>query len=199
MNDDNDKTLQAYEDHLDDYVAANKLVPVGEYKDWINRTLALVPKEGIILELGSGDGRDATFIQGLGYHIVPTDAAQSFVNLLNEKGFKAQKLNALTDDYGSNYDMVFANAVFLHFTPGQFKEVLSKVKKSLKPGGVLAFSVKKGKGSHWSTKYLEAPRFFQFWEQPELQNMLEAEDFTITEMSERTGSKATWLHAIATN
>lgn len=195
--DDNDKTLQSYQDHIQEYVGVNKTAPEGEYKAWIDRSLEQVPKEGRILELGSAYGRDAIYIQSLGYHIETTDAVQGFIDLLHEKGFEARKLNALTDDFGSNYNMVFANAVFLHFTPGQFQKVLLKVKMSLKPDGILAFSVKKGTGAGWSTKYLDAPRYFQFWEMPELREAVQAAGFTVMELTERTGSMAEWLHVIA--
>lgn len=197
MNDENDETLKTYENHALKYVAINKAVPVGKYKAWIDQALAEIPQDGKILELGSGDGRDAAYIRSLGYKIRTTDAAESFIKLLRERGFDTQKLNVLTDDFGADYDMVFANAVFLHFTPRQLSIVLGKVKSSLKPGGVLAFSVKKGKGAHWSTMYLDAPRYFQFWESKELRTMVEAAGFTGITISERAGSKAEWFHVIA--
>lgn len=195
--DDNDKTLQSYQDHIQGYVKVNKSVPDGEYRAWIDQAMGRIPKKGKILELGSAYGRDAAYIQSLGYHIEATDAVPGFVELLRKKGFDARKLNALTDEFGSEYDMVFANAVFLHFTPEQFAIVLQKIKNCLKSGGILAFSVKKGSGAIWSIEYLDAPRYFYFWEQPELQNILEANELAIIKMIERIGSKAEWIHVIA--
>lgn len=195
---DNDITLRTYNDHIDEYVGSNDEAPTGTMKLWVDRVLARVPKGSRILELGSGYGRDANYMRSLGYDVLVTDGAQGFVQLLREKGFgEARELNALTDDFGTGYDMVFANGVFLHFTPGQLPQVLRKSYDCLKPGGTLAFSVKQGKGGEWSSQYLNAPRYFYFWERPALEQLVIGADFTSMEITERTGSQAKWLHVFA--
>ena len=197
MNPDNDLTLQAYNDHLQDYVAANKTTVEGSLKAWIDKVLELIPKGGKILEIGSGYGRDAAYMDSLGYQVTPTDAAESFVELLNSKGLKARKLNALTDDFGTDFDLVFAQAVFLHFTPGQLEQILKKSFNCLKSGGILAFSVKEGRGEGWSDDYLGVPRYFCFWEKPELQKITETASFQSVEITERRGTRNMMLHVVA--
>jgi SAM-dependent methyltransferase len=196
MNDDNDKTLESYEGHVQDYVAANKPVTEGDLKAWIDRALSFAAKGATILELGSAYGRDATYIESLGYKVIRTDAVQGFVNLLRAGGHEARKLNVLTDDFGKGYDMVFANAVLLHFSPEQFRQVLIKARNCLKPGGVLAFSVKKGNGDEWSSHNLGAPRYFHFWQQEALQSIVQDTGFKVEEISERK-SNFEWLQVIA--
>lgn len=187
MGDENDITLQAYEEHIQDYTSEQ----LGDgLKGWIDSVLKLVPKDGTILELGSGDGRDAAYITSRGYKIIATDAAQGFVELLKRRGLEARKLNAITDDLGKGYDLVFAQAVFLHFTPEQLRQVLHKVYRCLKPGAFLAFSVKKGHGVRWSDDYLGAPRYYYFWEASDLRELVEQVGFTIYEITERADSRS---------
>ncbi len=190
MHDDNDTTLRAYEKHVQEYRAEQ----LGDdLKGWIDQVLSLVPKVGAILELGSGDGRDAAYMKSHGYKIVATDAVQGFVDRLKQRGLEARRLNVLKDDFDGVYDLVFAQAVFLHFTPEQLQQILYKVYDCLKPGAVLAFSVKKGKGAQWSNDYLGSSRYYYFWESPALQQLVEEAGFTVQEITERTDSRDTWL------
>jgi SAM-dependent methyltransferase len=201
MTDNNDTTLQSYEDHLQDYIASNVKPPGSGYTAWMDTVLGRIPKDGRVLELGSGDGRDAAYITSRGYALITTDAADGFVNLLKQKGFEAHKLNVLTDsftnNFGADFDLVFANAVFLHFTPEQLQRVLRQAHGCLKQGGILAFSVKQGRGSEWSSNFLGAPRYFQFWQRPGLEKLVTAAGFTVQETTERQGSQAIWLHVTA--
>jgi SAM-dependent methyltransferase len=107
-------------------------------------------------------------------------------------------LNALQDEFGHDYDALYANAVFLHFRPEQFQVVLRKSFDCLKPGGILAFSVKRGEGDGWSDHNLGAPRYFHYWQMSDLQEAVKAADFKIVELSERAGSGDNyWLQIIA--
>lgn len=197
MSHDNDKTLKSYEDHVQDYVAGTPQAVEGEFKAWIDRVLKLVPKHGTILELGSAFGRDAAYIKSKGYKVIATDAVQGFVDLLQKSGHEARMLNALTDDFGHDYDMIFANAVLLHFTPDQVKEILQKAHRSLKPTGILAFSVKRGNGQSWSEAKLNAPRYFYYWKRDDLESVVKVAGFKVVELADRNGTSDKWLQVIA--
>jgi len=197
MNDDNSKTLKSYEEHIQDYVVGTPQAVEGDFKAWIDRALALLPQHGTVLELGSAFGRDAAYIKSQGFRVIATDAVQGFVDLLQKAGHDTRLLNALTDEFGQNYNMIFANAVLLHFSPDQTKEVLQKAYRSLRPGGVLAFSVKRGSGSAWSEAKLDAPRHFYYWEHDDLEATVKASGFDLLELTARVGPKDKWLQVIA--
>lgn len=129
---------------------------------WLDEAVAGLPSNARILELGSGFGRDAEYLAGLNYSVECTDAAQAFVDLLNKRGLNARKLNVIADGLDGSYNLVLANAVLLHFTREQTKEVLRKVLASLKPGGTFAFTLKQGDGEKWTEEKLGAPRYFCF-------------------------------------
>lgn len=195
--DDNQKTLKSYQDHIQDYVAGTPQAAEGPIKEWIDRAVSYLPKDGNILELGSAFGRDADYLESIGCKVLRTDAVQGFVDLLRKQGHSARLLNALTDDFGGPYDMVFANAVLLHFNPEESQRVLNKAHKSLRPEGILAFSVKEGEGEEWSDQKLDAPRYFCYWKEEDLRSLIQEAGFEIIELGHTTTRHAEWLHVIA--
>lgn len=163
MNDSNHQTIQSYEAHVQEYINGTPQDVSGIVKEWLDEAIAGLAKDAHILEFGSAFGRDAAYLQNLGYQVECTDATQAFVDLLKQKGFNARQLNAITDDLGGSYDLVLANAVLLHFTRDETKQVLQKVFAALNPGGTFAFTLKQGEGEKWSEDKLGAPRYFCFW------------------------------------
>lgn len=197
MNNDNDKTLQSYNDHIVEYVASMAPTMNADSKTWIDQALTLIPDDGTILELGSGAGRDAEYITSKGYEVIATDAAPGFVMLLSQAGLNARLLNALTDDYGSGYDMILADAVLLHFELDEVQKVFNKTLASLKPEGIFVFSLKQGSGSEWSQEKINAPRYFRYWERPELEAVVTKAGFEIVAITTATSRSASWLQVIA--
>lgn len=179
----NQETLQSYEAHIQEYVDGTPQQVGNFVKEWIDASLTYVPLGGRVLELGSAFGRDAEYLEQAGYDVRRTDAVNGFVELLRSQGHEAQLLNAITDDLGGPYDMVFADAVLLHFTMDEFQIVLRKVHDSLRRGGIFAFTLKQGEGAEWSTDKLGAPRFFQYWQETDLQKTLAAHHFSVRQLA----------------
>jgi len=177
----NKLTLQSYESGLSLYMAKTPAVVSGVMQHWIDTTLALLHPNARIVELGSAFGRDAAYIEKQGFKVERTDAAQSFVTLLQQHGYPAHLFNVLTDNFEGLYDLIFANAVFLHFTPTELSQVLEKIHTHLTQKSVLSFSVKAGTGEQWETAKLEAPRYFCFWTLETLAQLLRETGFEIIE------------------
>lgn len=168
---DNSRTLQSYQDKTQEYI--NGTPPVDDnLKAWIDDCLKLIPADGKILEVGSGFGRDAEYIRQKGFDIECSDAVPNFVELLQQKGFNARLLNLLTDELGNGYDMVFADAVLLHFSPEEAAKVTKKVHEALNDDGIFALRMKKGNGAVWTDAKLGEPRYFYYWQPEELRKML---------------------------
>ena len=194
---DNARTLQAYQDKTQEYVEGTP--PIDDVlKAWLDAGLKLIPKDGTILEVGSGFGRDAEYIRDRGYDIECSDAVPNFVELLQKKGFKARLIDLLSDNVDGSYDMVVADAVLLHFTPEESIGVAKKIYKALKPGGVFALRMKQGDGPAWTEEKLGEPRYFYYWQPDELKKMLTSCGFEWQAMTESyTGhNKANWMHII---
>ncbi len=98
---------------------------LGRKIDWLlndlRRAVAGLDKSSKIFEFGSGSGDDALHLQKWGYKVEVSDAAQTFVDVLNNSGFKARRFDVLTDDFPNDYDLIFANFVLQHFPAQQWK------------------------------------------------------------------------------
>jgi len=199
MSDTNRETLRSYRNHVGAYIDGTSQVVSGAAKDWIDSALSVLPAQARVLELGSAFGRDAAYIAAQGFEIDCTDAVPEFVARLQAEGVKARQFNALTDDLNQRYDLIFANAVMLHFNRDEFGFVLAKMARALTPGGRFAFSLKRGQGESWSSAKLGAPRFFCYWEPDALEPVLRDAGFADWTIGEaRTGrAHPDWLFVIA--
>lgn len=177
MNDANDQTVASYNTTVRTYIDTSPQTVDGNVKIWIDKNLAMLGSKPKILEIGSGSSKDADYVASRGFDMEVTDASQGFVDHLIKTGKKARLLNALTDDLGTGYDMVFADAVFLHFNRRQLALVLGKVYASLKPNGRLVFSLKEGRGEEMTKHKLGVPRYFSFWEADEIKKLLTSVGF----------------------
>lgn len=198
MTNSNQETIQSYEEHVPQYINGTPQEVSGVVKDWIDESIADLPKDARILELGSATGRDAAYLQSLGYTVECSDATEAFVDLLTQHGFNARKLNVITDEFGGPYDFMLANAVLLHLTRDEMKQVLSKISGALSEHGRFAFTLKQGEGEEWSDSKLGAPRFFCYWTEDQIRLYLEEAGFNDIKISgDKATTNATWLQIIA--
>ncbi|HEU4914759.1 MAG TPA: class I SAM-dependent methyltransferase [Candidatus Saccharimonadales bacterium] len=199
MNDSNQQTIDAYQSHVQEYIDGTPQQVDGVVKEWMDSALAGLPADADILEFGSAFGRDTEYIQGKGFKVNSTDATPAFVELLQKKGLNARVLNAITDDLGGPYDLVIANAVLLHFTREETEKVLAKVLAALKDGGRFAFTLKQGEGETWEDSKLGAPRYFCFWQEQQIEELLKKVGYSQVEVSgdKATRNNTTWVQVIA--
>lgn len=190
----NEETLGVYERNADKYVTGTPEKVSDEFKAWIDTALGMLPPGSTIFEIGSAFGRDAVYFESQGYNVQRTDAAKAFVELLGSHGHDARQFNALTDEWPSGFDMIFANAVFLHFDEQEFGLAVRKAFEALEAGGIFVLSVKEGKGEGWSSQKMGEPRYFKYWLPGPLQAALEAVGFQVVTLDEADDKK--WLHAI---
>jgi len=156
----NELTTHSYELCCNEYIAGTPDEVSESFKTWINATLKFLSPNAQIIEIGSAFGRDAKYIESFGFAVERTDATEAFVSLLCQKGYSAHKFNILTDDFTASYDLVFANCVFLHFTPQELRKVFSKIYAALRTDGILSFSLKKGEGKNGQRLSLDNPAIF---------------------------------------
>jgi SAM-dependent methyltransferase len=128
-----------------------------------------------VLEIGSGGGRDAVLMEGLGLQVRRTDITPGFVALLREQGHDADLLDPLNDDLSSPegaYDGVWANASLLHVRRDDLPTVLTRLAGVTRRGGVLRMAVKEGDGDGWSTHgSVPDPRHFTYWHADDLRDV----------------------------
>ena len=165
-------TIQTYEENWQNYIDGTVSDVTGEYKDWIDEVLSYVDKDSEMFEVGSATGRDADYIESLGFQITRSDVVESFVSYQKSLGKEMFKFDLLSDTFRYEYDLIYTNAVLLHFNPEELVTVLENVKNGLKSGGLLAFTTKAGNSEEFSSHKMNKPRYFKYWQVVEIENIL---------------------------
>ena len=142
----NRRTVASYEDYAERYDAIVANAPSPNEEVALRRLMAVVKPDGQILEVGSGAGRDADFIESLGAHVRRTDVTQAFLDLQRQRGKQAHLLDLLTDELGGPYDGIVALCVLIHIARDATDGVLEKVAASLRKGGAFLVSMREGAG-----------------------------------------------------
>ncbi|MEO6703686.1 MAG: methyltransferase domain-containing protein [Jatrophihabitantaceae bacterium] len=190
-----DITLTTYEASACKY--AGQVRPVtSELAGFLDRLAGLVPG-GSVLELGSGPGRDADYLEQRGLTVARTDGTKAFVEMLRANGQQARLLDARYDELGGPYDALLADAMLLHLTRVELAALLVRAHGALAGQAILAFTVKDGDGEAWSEARLSLPRYFTYWRAEPLRDLLERTGWTVLSLTKVAGRLEPWLYVLA--
>lgn len=192
---------------LDDVTLASYQAGAGRYAErtpalgphlsaYLDSLTALLPAGATVLEVGSGPGRAATYLESTHLSVRRTDATPAFVEMMHADGHDASMLDVRTDDLGGPYDAILATAVLLHLTRGEFETFLHRAHAAITPGGLLAFTVKEGDGSQWTTEKLDLPRRFTYWREPALRTLMANARWTPLSVT-KVRMNQSWIFVIA--
>lgn len=138
-----DNTLEFYATNAADYVKHAADEPSSQLQAFAAR----LEPQAKILELGTGSGRDAEFLLKAGFDVTPTDAsAELAIHAEQRLGrpVRIMRFDMLNDV--AQYDAVWASACLLHAPVSELTESLTRIHRSLKPGGLFVASFKAGSG-----------------------------------------------------
>lgn len=183
-----DETVRAYDFDAAAYATASPAVPDSVRAD-VEALVERIGARARVLEVGSGGGRDARLMEGLGLQVRRTDITPGFVELLRGEGHACDLLDPLVDDLSvpeGPYDAVWANASLLHVRRAELSTVLVRLARVTRVGGLLRISLKEGDGDGWSTHgSISSPRHFTYWRAPDVERVVAASGWT--DVSVRSG------------
>lgn len=196
----NDDTIKAYDYGVQAYFDQSPQKVTGRIKEWIDSALSGLSKSAKIFEIGSGTGKDADYIQSLGYNMQLSDGSKGFVEYLRSKGKEAKQFNVLHDEFDDRYSLVVADAVLLHFTEDELKKILKKINNALEDQGRLAITLKQGDGEFTEDKKLGSVRYFHLWQPEEISSIMKSCGFEISynkSIADSREGKPGWMTIIA--
>lgn len=165
----------------------------------LRRLVTALPTSGRVLELGSGPGWDADFVESFGPSVRRTDVTQAFVEFQQERGKVAEHLDAITDQYGGPYDAVLALCVLLHIDRDDTARVLAKVAAALRPGGSFLVSVREGVGEEWEVGESGNRYHVVFWDADDFRARLASVGLAVTWTARSLeDADEPWLTVLAT-
>jgi SAM-dependent methyltransferase len=111
------------------------------------RFLVHVPAGGALLDAGCGSARDVQWFRASGYRVEAFDASPALAALATKHcGFPVAVRRFQDIDWQSRFDGIWACASLLHVPRAELPDVLRRLARALKPGGVLYASFKYGRG-----------------------------------------------------
>lgn len=122
-------------------------------KDWINNTtifaqfaVVYFTKQGMLLDLGAGQGQDSRYFAKLGYDVTSTDISDLALKISKKNADKeGLKIKFIEVDIANklpfednSFDIVYSHLALHYFTDEKTKEVFQEIFRVLKPQGILA-------------------------------------------------------------
>jgi len=112
---------------------------------------SLFPASGLALDVGAGSGRDARWLQSLGFDVVAVEPAEGFrahaatkdkegIRWLDDRLPALDKVHSLA----LSFDLLTISAVWQHIAPADRPRAFRKLVTLLRPGGVLALTLRSG-------------------------------------------------------
>ncbi|MDZ5620613.1 class I SAM-dependent methyltransferase [Nocardioides sp. HM23] len=143
----NRRTVDSYERIAREYAddTAPESSGAAEFSgEGLRRLVDAVPAGGTALEVGSGPGWDADFVESQGVAVRRTEVAAAFIDFQADRGKHVDKLDITSDELGGPYDAVIALAVLQHVERAQIPAFLLRVAAALRPGGVFLVAIREG-------------------------------------------------------
>lgn len=118
--------------------------------------LDLLPKtKRLALDVGAGSGRDAAWLASLGFEVIAVEPSKC-MRTEAQKRHNTTKIQWLDDSLpdfqmtqrlGLSFDLILLSAVWMHLRPADRPRAFRKLIMLLKPGGLLALTLRKGPAS----------------------------------------------------
>lgn len=166
-----ENTLVTYNNNIDAYISNTISEPSEILKNRIDKSLEWLSLDSSILEVGTWGGRDADYIESRWFHILRSDGAQSFVDYHKNMWKEILLYNVVSDELPGKYDLIFADAVLLHFPHDLTKRILEKRKNHLTPLGKISRCAQEGE---WEAlkENKNMQRYFYFRSEAEVREMM---------------------------
>jgi 2-polyprenyl-3-methyl-5-hydroxy-6-metoxy-1,4-benzoquinol methylase len=152
---------------------------------------------GLILEVGSGPGWDADYLESKGLRVRRTDISEEFIQLQAERGKTAELLDITSDGLKGPYDAVMALYVLQHIDRDVVGIFLNKVFASLKPAGSLLTSIRIGYGTLKEIGSSGESYHIALWPRSAFERQLGLAGFSVKWSARTTDEDGTWLSVLA--
>jgi SAM-dependent methyltransferase len=154
-----------------------------------------------LLDAGCGAGRDLAWFEARGVAATGVDLSEGMLREARTRvrgRLERADLRALPFADGS-FDAVWCMAALLHLPKAEAPVALAELHRVLRPGGLLAVTLKRGAGEGLEPGLVGWPdRFFARYEAPELVALLAAGGFEAGPVTETVTPVDRWLGTIAT-
>lgn len=197
------RLIAAYDEIAADYAARHREVS-HEWSQFGRRTLALAtPPTGPVelLDLGCGSGRDLPSFAARGATVVGGDLSAAMLAEARKRwrGPLVRLDMRLLPFPGGRFDAIWCSAALLHLPKQEAPAALAEANRVLRPGGVLAVTLKRGSGEAWEpVPYRPAiERFFSRWEPEAAAALVAAAGLRVVDLDSVAVGHERWIRILA--
>ena len=190
-----DKTIDFYNKNAENYCSKTIGIDLTQIYE---KFLKYIPKQGAILDLGCGSGRDSLYFLNNGFDVTSMDASIEMVKLssklINQKTIH-RKIEDI--DFKDKFDGIWACASLLHINKNATVDVYNKLLSALKIEGILYASYKYGINT-----MVKEERYFNNYDENSFSEMikniksLELIEFWTTLDLRQEGNNQKWLNIL---
>jgi SAM-dependent methyltransferase len=162
-------TLAVYDRDAAAYAEWSSASPRGPLQAF----LARMPEGGAALDLGCGAGWAAAEMTAAGLRVRAVDGSAGLVAEARRRGVPAEEARFEEIAEVDAYDGVWASYSLLHAPRETMPDLLARIRRALKPGGVLYLGLKEGEGERRDA----LGRRYVYWSEPALTEALAAGGF----------------------
>lgn len=192
----NASTLAGYEGCAVDYAQTTAPRPDAGDQPALVELLRVAAPGGRLLEIGSGPGWDADWLEERGLAVRRTDAAQSFLNFQASRGRHAESLDVIGDSLDGPYDGVVALYVLQHVERDLLPSVLAKIAHAIRDGGVFLLGLREGEGESVEIGSSGSAYYVALWPRTEIVAILAALGLSLLWSRSFDGREGRWLTAL---
>jgi 2-polyprenyl-3-methyl-5-hydroxy-6-metoxy-1,4-benzoquinol methylase len=192
----NGRTVAAYENYARSYAANVSQQPSESGASALRRLADMLPSGGRVLDIGSGPGWDADFLEALGVHLHRTDVTAAFREFQAERGKQVHALDVLTDEIADTYDGILMLCVLQHFERSELGAVLRKLVNAVRDKGAVLLSHPLGEDEIWEHTASGDYRVVR-WSSSALDERLHRSGLSVTWDAREDGDEGPWRTVLA--
>lgn len=115
-----------------------------------NAVMAVPPEASLVLDLGSGSGRDSEWLAELGHVVVSVEPAKALRDIARKKGQDRRIVHFDTrlpdlfglDQFAGGFDFVLCSAVWMHLDDAERPYAAKRLHEIMKPGATAVVTFK---------------------------------------------------------
>ncbi len=139
-----------YDAHAETLADRYEGVSPEEVHHWLTDLLPSQP--ATVLDVGAGSGRDAAWLAYKGHHVIAVEPSYRLQTIARER-HDVPRIQWISDSLpglkrtfrtGLAFDVILVSAVWMHVAPSERTRAFRKLITLLKPGGVLAITLRRG-------------------------------------------------------
>jgi SAM-dependent methyltransferase len=170
-------------------------------RPWMRQFKEQLPSNDPVLDLGAGPCLDSAELRSLGLRVISVDRSMQMLIAAQQEipGPRVQADMRQLPLRPNRLAGVWACASLLHLERDELGPAVSGIRSMLVPLGVLFVSLKHGSGEKWDTSKFgpDAPRWFTYWSEDDVDSLLESTGFEIVASATDASPQDRWIARLA--